>query len=67
MYPKYLDYEVHIVHGPACTYMYWLFIYFSSLIEPFEGASVDVNQLEVPRGEIGEVILTGWHVNVIQV
>ncbi len=44
-----------------------MYLFYDFIIEPFEGTSVDVDQLEVPRGEIGEVILTGWHVNVKQV
>lgn len=28
---------------------------------------VDVRKLELPSGEIGEVIVSGWHVNTHQV
>ena len=28
---------------------------------------VDVSSLEMPRGEVGEIIICGWHVNTHQV
>ena len=39
---------------------------FSLYTEPIEGV-VDVEEMELPSGEIGEIILTGWHVNTEQV
>ena len=28
---------------------------------------VDMDDLELPRGEIGEIVVSGWHVNTYQV
>ena len=37
------------------------------LVSDAVNEAVDISSLEVARGEIGEIVVSGWHVNTYQV
>lgn len=45
----------------------WIMLLSVLLLEPINEPVDIVNELELPTGEIGEIIVSGWHVNTYQV